>query len=147
LPFDHLHGRLRGLVLKSFHGFEGDLTGGQFHAERAGLVEHPIARSAYARVRVYRGVVLAVRRSEMNPRRTGSACRRIDRPTGQNAHGPFPAAPAHRDFLECTAVRLEQLDLWQTAFVGDERNPLAVRRPARMKGVVLKERQLVRLST
>ena len=44
------------------------------------------------------------------------------------------------------AVDLEKRELRQAGAVVDIRNPLAVRRPARMKCVVLEERQLVRLA-
>ena len=146
LALDRLHGRLRRDVLEPLHRFDGHGAGRHVHTERSGLVEQPVAGAAHPGVRVHRRVVLAVRRGEMNARRGRLTGRRVDRPHGEDAHRPLPAALGHRNLPERAPVRLEQLELRQAALVGDERDPLAVRRPARMKGIVLEEGQLVRLA-
>ena len=69
----------------------------------------------------------------------------IDGPDRKHSHRPLPSAIDDANDSIFTAVDFKQRQLRQAFAVVDIRNPLAVRRPARMESIVLKKRQLVRL--
>ena len=132
--------------LEAFHGRQLHLPGWNLDTKLAGRMENPVARGADARVGVRRRVELAVGGREMD---SGAARLPavVDGPDREHSHGPLPSAIDDADEAIFAAVHFEQCQLRQTLTVVDVRNPFAVRRPARMECVVLKERQLIRLAT
>ena len=82
----------------------------------------------------------------MHPRPGRLAGTAIARAEGELAHRAFPAAIGDRHPADLATVGFEQGELWQSALVHDEGDPFIIRRPARVKRVVLEEGELVGLS-
>ena len=136
-----------GRVLEALHDVQRDPARRELHAEHAGRVEDAIADAAHTRVGIRRHVRLAVRRFQMDARSRLRIRAIVQHARREHAHGPLPPAIRDANGSLLAAVRLQQRELGQPAFVRDVGNPLAVGRPARMKGVVVEERHLVRLAT
>ena len=138
-----LHARGDRLVLEAPDGLDFERSHRQLHPEAPRLVKGMLAGAADPREGVRRGVETAVGGGEMNPRGHLLAGRIVHGAHREHAHRPAPVAPGDLDDALLPAVRLEERELRQPPRVVNVGDPLAVRRPARMEGVVLEERQLV----
>ena len=135
-----------GRVLETLHDVQRGPARGDFHADQTGRVEDAIADGADTRVGIRRCVGLAVGRCQMHSRSCPGTGGIVQDAHREHAHRALPAAIRDANGSQLAAVRLEQRQLRQPVFVRDEGNPLSVGRPARMEGVVVEERHLVRLA-
>ena len=139
----NFHIRAHRLVLESPDGLDFERSDGELHPEAAGLVEGVLPGAADPGVGVRRGVEAAVGGGEMDPRGHFLAGRIVHGAHREHPHGPAPVPPGDLDGAPLPAVGLEERELRQPRRVVDVGDPLAVRRPARVEGVVLEEGQLV----
>ena len=133
-------------VFESLDGPDDRRSFRQFQFERARMMKRPLCGARRnARIGVRRRIKFSVRRDQMNPapRRQSARPRRGN---GQPAHGMLPAALRNLHVHDLPAVGFKQFELGQAIPVVDIRDPFPVRRPARMKGVVLEKRELVGLA-
>ena len=141
-----LHRHLLRPVLEALDHGQLRAPRGHLHREAARVVEHVIALRADPRVGVGRGVELAVGRRQVHAGAGRCAGRGVAGRDRQDAHRPLPAPALDGHGAQGAAVCLQQRELRQAALVCDERDPLVVRRPPRMEGVVLKKGDLVGFS-
>ena len=133
-------------TLEAGDGRHGDLARRHLNREGPRRVEEAVADPGHAREGVVRHVLLAVRRRQMRAHGERRAGVVVDHPHREGADRTLPVTVRDVHGAPRAAVGLEQRQLRQPAFVRDERDPLAVGRPAWMESVVLKEREFVGLA-
>ena len=141
-----LHRDLLRPVLEPLDDGQLRPPGRHLHREAPRVVEEVVPLSADAGVGVRGGVEPAVGRGQVDAGGRRPAGRRVAGDDRQDAHRPLPAAARDGHGPQRAAVRLQQRELRQPALVGDERDPLVVRRPARVERVVAEEGELVGLA-